>query len=70
MNIDLNFYTSATLSKNIIPELDAKIKIFGQYLAQIVENDPWDLATCCFAAAAKTNGAIGATGHSAADLFV
>ena len=69
LNIDLNFYTSATLSKNIIPELDAKIKVFGQYLAQIVENDPWDLATCCFAAAAKTNSAIGVTGHSAADLF-
>ena len=70
LNIDLNFYTSATLSKNIIPELDAKIKVFGQYLAQIVENDPWDLSTCCFAAAAKTNSAIGVTGYSAADLFV
>ena len=39
MNIDLILYNSATLSKNIIPELDAKIKIFGQYLAQIVESE-------------------------------
>ena len=70
LNIDLNFYTSATLSKNIIPELDVKIKVFGQYLAQIVESEPWDLSTCCFAAAAKTNSAIGVSGYSAADLFV
>ena len=70
MNIDLILYNSATMSKNIIPELDAKIKIFGQYLAQIVENNPWDLLTCCFAAVAKTNGAIGQSGRSPADLFV
>ena len=69
MNIDLIFYTSESFSKNIIPELDAKIKIFGQYLAQIVEDNPWDLLTCSFAAIAKVNGAIGQNGRSPAELF-
>ena len=61
--------TSAFL-KNIIPELDAKIRVFGQYLSQIVESSPWDFETCCYAAAAKCNSAISSIGHSPAEVFL
>ena len=70
MGIDLIFYESSTFSKNIIPELDAKIRVFGQYLSQIVESSPWDFETCCYIAAAKCNSAISSTGHSPAEIFV
>ena len=70
MGIDMIFYESNTFSKNIIPELDAKIRVFGQYLSQIVESSPWDFETCCYAAAAKCNSAISSLGHSPAEVFV
>ena len=69
LNIEIQFHTSTTNSKNIIPELDARIKIFSQYLVQIIENSPFSPETCCHLAAAKCNTAIGASGFSPAELF-
>ena len=70
LNIEPLFYTSTTLSKNIIPELDARIKSFSQYLVQLIESTPFTAATCCHLAAAKCNTSIGASGHTPAELFV
>ena len=70
MNIELQLYQSTTLSKNVIPELDARIKIFSIYLAQIVEDSPFDLTTCCHLATAKTNNSISKIGLSPAEVFV
>ena len=69
LNIDILFYESKTNSKNIIPELDSRIKIFSQYLVQLVEASSFDAATCCHLATAKTNNTIGHTGHTPAELF-
>ena len=70
MNVELLFYDSTTLSKNIIPELDVRIKIYSQFLKQLVDNTIWDVQTCCFAAAAKCNNNIGTLGYTPAELFV
>ena len=70
MNVELLFYDSTTLSKNIIPELDVRIKIYSQFLKQLVDNTVWDIQTCCFVAAAKCNNNIGTTGYTPAELFV
>ena len=70
LNIDLQLYHSTTHSKNVIPELDARIKIFSQYLVQIVEESPFDLVTCCHLATAKTNNSISKTNLSPAETFV
>ena len=70
LNIELQLYHSTTLSKNIIPELDSRIKIFSQYFVQIVEDCPYDLIVCMHLAAAKTNNSIGKLGFTPAELFV
>ena len=70
LNIDLQLYHSTTNSKNVIPELDARIKIFSQYLVQIVEDSPFDLVTCCHLATAKTNNSISKSNLSPAETFV
>ena len=70
LNIEITFHNSTTNSKNIIPELDARIKIFSQYLVQLVESTPFSSATCCHLAAAKCNTAIGLNGYTPSELFV
>ena len=70
MNVETLFYNSTTLSKNIIPELDVRIKIYSQFLKQFVDNTIWDIETCCFVAAAKCNNNIGSHGYTPAELFV
>ena len=70
LNIELQLYHSNTLSKNIIPELDSRIKIYSQYFIQIVENSPFDLTVCMNLAAVKTNNSIGKLGFTPAELFV
>ena len=69
MNVEIIFYTSTTLSKNIIPELDVRIKIYSQFLKQLVDNTVWDIQTCCFVAAAKCNNNVGSLGYTPAELF-
>ena len=70
MNVEILFFNSTTQSKNIIPELDVRIKIYSQFLKQLVDNTIWDVQTCCFAAAAKCNNNIGVLGYTPAELFV
>ena len=50
--------------------MDARIKIFSIYLAQIVEDSPFDLTTCCHLATAKTNNSISKIGLSPAEVYV
>ena len=70
LNIDILFHQSTTNSKNIIPELDARIKIFSRYLVQLVEDTPYSPTTCCHLAAAKANNTIGFSNQTPAELFV
>ena len=70
MNVEILFYDSTTQSKNIIPELDVRIKIYSDFLKQLVDNTVWDIQTCCFVAAAKCNNNIGTKGYTPAELFV
>ena len=69
LNIDINLYTSTTNSKNIVPELDSRIKVFSQYLVQLTESSPYSLPVCCHLAAAKTNNTIGKLGWTPAEMF-
>ena len=69
MNLETTFHNSTTNSKNIIPELDARIKIFSQYLVQLIESTPFSASTCCHLAAAKCNTAIGNSGFTPSELF-
>ena len=69
MNVEILFYNSTTQSKNVIPELDVRIKIYSQFLKQLVDNTVWDIQTCCFVAAAKCNNNIGSLGYTPAEKF-
>ena len=69
LNIDLDLHSSTTNSKNIVPELDSRIKIYSQYLVQLTESSPYSLITCCHLAAAKTNNSIGKLGWTPAEMF-
>ena len=70
LNIELMMFNSSTNSKNVIPELDARIKIYSQYLSQLVEDSPFSVETCCYLAAAKTNNSIGQHGLTPSEMFV
>ena len=69
LNIDLLLYSSTTNSKNIVPELDSRIKVFSQYLVQLTESSPYSLTVCCHLAAAKTNNTIGKLGWTPSEMF-
>ena len=69
LNIDLALYSSTTNSKNIVPELDSRIKVYSQYLVQLTESSPYSLPVCCHLAAAKTNNTIGKLGWTPAEMF-
>lgn len=69
LNIEMTFHHSTTNSKNIIPELDSRIKIYSQYLVQLVESTPYDVVTCSYLAAAKTNTSVTTTGFTPAEMF-
>ena len=70
LNIELMLFKSTTNSKNVIPELDSRIKIYSQYLVQLVEESPFSIETCCYLAAAKTNNSVGQHGMTPAEMFV
>ena len=70
MNIQITFHQSTTMSKNIIPELDVKIKTYSRFLVQLVEEATISIEACCHAAAAKCNSIIGVSGNTPAELFV
>ena len=72
MKIELILHSSTTMSKNIVPELDARIGLFSRYLAQEAAKTPksMGLPLICHLAAAKCNNTIGGTGYTPAELFV
>ena len=72
MGIELRVHTSTTLSHNIIPELDVKIKNYSRYLIQLVEETPASLGLGlpCHLAAAKCNNTMGSSGYTPAELFI
>ena len=72
MNVELVLHASTTLSKNVVPELDAKIGLFSRYLAQEAARVPksMGLPLVCHLAAAKCNNTVGGTGYTPAELFV
>ena len=69
LNIDLMLHSSTTNSKNIVPELDSRIKVYSQYLVQLTESSPYSIPVCCHLAAAKTNNTIGKLGRTPSELF-
>ena len=72
MGIDLRVHSSVTMSRNIIPELDVKIKNYSLHLIQAIEDLPKSLGLGlpCHVAAAKCNNTIGSSGYTPAELFV
>ena len=72
MKIELILHSSTTLSKNIVPELDARIGLFSRYLIQEAARTPksMGLSLVCHLAASKCNNTIGGTGYTPAEMFV
>ena len=72
MKIELVLHNSTTLSKNIIPELDARIRLFSKYLIQEIAETPPSMGAevVCHLAAAKCNNTIGGTGYTPSELFL
>ena len=72
MKIELLLHNSTTLSKNIIPELDARIRLYSKYLIQEIAETPPTMGAevVCHLAAAKCNNTIGGTGYTPAELFL
>lgn len=72
MKIELALHNSTTLSKNIIPELDARIRLYSKYLIQEIAETPPSMGAevVCHLAAAKCNNTVGGTGFTPAELFL
>ena len=72
MGINLRVHSSTTLSKNVIPELDVKIKNYSRQLIQEIQDTAQSLGLGlpCHLAAAKVNNTIGSSGYTPAELFV
>lgn len=72
MGVDLHVHSSVTMSRNVIPELDVKIKNYSLHLIQSVEDLPKELGLGlpCHVAAARCNNTIGASGYTPTELFV
>ena len=69
MNVEISFYSSTTFSKNVIPELDVKIRNFSKYQLQILEDEAVSMEQSCHLAAIKCNNAIGQLGRTPAEVF-
>ena len=69
MNVELQLHESTTFSKNIVPELDAKMKTLGKYLSHFMESAPVTLPVAAQLAAAKCNSTIGQHGHTPGEIF-
>lgn len=69
-NIEVTIHQSTTMSKNIIPELDVRIKVYSQYLVQLIESSSHPLEVCCHLAAAKCNNSVSQTGYTPAEMFI
>ena len=69
LNVELRIHHSTTFSKNILPELDNKMRRIGEYMAQFMESEPVTLQLAVHLAAAKCNSTYGTSGHTPAEIF-
>ena len=69
LNVELRIHKSTTFSKNILPELDNKMRRIGEYILQFIESEPVTLQLAVHLAAAKCNSTIGYSGYSPAEIF-
>ena len=69
LNVELRIHQSTTLSKNILPELDNKMRRIGEYISLFMESEPVSLQLAVHLAAAKCNSTIGFSGYSPAEIF-
>ena len=70
MNVDLQVHTSETFSKNSIPELDVRMRLFGRHLRSAMEEHPVAIEVAVAKAIAKCNSTINhATGLTPAEVF-
>ena len=69
MNVELEVHESKSLSKNSLPELDVKMKLFGIELGNAIEGDGVPAEVAAHIAAAKCNSTIGENGASPAEIF-
>ena len=69
MNVELEVHESTSMSKNSLPELDVKMKLFGTELANTIEADGIPPEVAAHVAAAKCNSTIGENGASPAEIF-
>ena len=69
LNVELRIHQSTTLSKNILPELDNKMRRIGEYMLSFMESEPVTLQLAVHLAAAKCNSTIGYSGYSPAEIF-
>ena len=69
LNVELQLHSSTTFSKNQIPELDVKMRRFGEHLAHVVGNTAVSLELAVHLAVARCNSTIGEDNLSPAELF-
>ena len=69
LNVELQVHQSTTFSKNILPELDNKMRRLGEHIASRMEESPVPLQLAVHLAAAKCNSTIGSSGKSPAEIF-
>ena len=69
MNVELRIHQSTTLSKNILPELDNKMRRIGEHIMLFMESEPVSLQLAVHLAAAKCNSTVGRSGYSPAEIF-
>ena len=69
MNIKINVHESATLSRNIIPELDGKIAQFSKQMAHYMQTTELNGDLCAQLATQKCNTAVNSRGYTPSQLF-
>ena len=69
LNVELRVHQSTTFSKNILPELDVKMKQIGDHIELFMESSPVTMELAVHLAAAKCNSTIGSSGYSPAEIF-
>ena len=67
MNVELVVHSSATFSKNSIPELDTRMRQLGKHLQSCVNEKPVPLEVAVHLAVARLNSTIGESGLTPAE---
>ena len=69
LNIKINIHETASLSKNIIPELDGKISQFSSEMAYYMQTTKLPADICAQLATQKCNTAVNSKGYTPSQLF-